>query len=149
VGFLFGDTGWGLLAVTNLGFAAYLLGLYQWVKLDCDAPTAERAAFYAAAFPAAFVFATLYSEALFLALVVGVFWSLKCRRFWLAIALACLASLTRITGIATLLPVAYELWRARNWKMLCAALVLIPLGPILYELNLWLLSGDPLAYFTL
>jgi len=63
--------------------------------------------------------------------------------------MAALASLTRLTGVAIIFPVTYVLWQQRQWRLLLWASVLIPLGPLLYGVYLWWLSGDPLAYFTL
>ncbi len=149
VGWPFGDTRWGMFIVTNISFAIYLYFLYQWSKDEADDSTAERVIIYATAFPAAFVFASFYSEATLLAFVAGTFWYLQRGQFRTAMVMAALAGLTRLTGVALIFPVAYALGRQHQWRLLLLAFVMIPLGPILYGIYLWWLSGDPLVYVTI
>ena len=70
------------------------------------AETARLAVLLTAFAPVAFFFSAVYSESLFLALSVGVFWSARKGRWWLAGLLGALAAATRSTGLVLLLPVA-------------------------------------------
>ena len=59
-----------------------------------------------ALFPMSFFLSAVYSESLYLALSIGVFWSARRGRFVIACALAGLAAATRSAGIVLLVPIA-------------------------------------------
>jgi Mannosyltransferase (PIG-V) len=115
--------------------------------------------------PMAFFFSAVYSESLYLALSVGLFYAARRGRFLTAGALAALAAATRSAGIVLLLPALmlyvygpredrppdfprahgfkprYRLRRDALW------LALAPLGLFAYMLYLSLAGGDALAPF--
>jgi hypothetical protein len=116
--------------------------------------------------PMAFYFSAVYSESLYLALSVGVFWSARQGRWAWAGALGALASATRSAGIVLALPVAILYlygpredrppdlparwrfggvrYRPRGDALWLAAL---PLGLVAYAAYFALAGGDPLQPF--
>jgi hypothetical protein len=115
--------------------------------------------------PMAFYFSAVYSESLYLALSVGLFWSARQGRFATVALLGALAAATRSAGVVLLLPAAilylygpredrlpdfplarrlaprYRLRRDVLW------LALVPAGLCLYMAYLGLAGGDPLMPF--
>jgi hypothetical protein len=115
--------------------------------------------------PMAFYFSAVYSESLYLALSVGLFWSARQGRFAAVALLGALAAATRSAGVVLLLPAAmlylygpredrppdfplarrlaprYRLRRDVLW------LALVPAGLGLYMAYLGLAGGDPLMPF--
>ena len=73
--------------------------LYRLVRHDQEASVALRAAWFTLIFPTAYFLHIGYTEALFMALVLGSFLAARTDRWWLAGALGGLAALTRINGL--------------------------------------------------
>ncbi len=91
---------------------ALLVLLYELVRRDFDRETGSHTALYLAAFPTAFFFPAIYSEALFLALALGAFLAARHYKNWTITALlVALATLTRSLGILLLIPLAWEWWQ--------------------------------------
>jgi Mannosyltransferase (PIG-V) len=164
------------LSLIAMAFALY--GIHRLSMLELGAsparsplparmvPEAARLAVLLTAFaPMAFYFSAVYSESLYLALSVGVFWGARNGRWaWVGV-LGALAAATRSTGVALLLPAAliylygpredrpadflreargrllprYRLRRESLW------LALVPGGILAYCLYLGLSGGDVLA----
>ncbi len=86
--------------------ALALYGIHRLAALEFGSLDAARLAVLATAFaPMAFFFSAVYSESLYLALSVGVFWCAREGRWALAGVLGGLAAATRSTGLVLLLPV--------------------------------------------
>jgi hypothetical protein len=128
------------------------------------AEAARLAVMITAFAPMAFFFSAVYSESLYLALSVGLFWSARHGRWAQVGALGALAGATRSTGLVLLLPALalylygpredrrpdfvrrglrprYRLRRNVLW------LGLVPAGVIVYAAGLALAGGDALAPF--
>jgi len=171
-----------ILAGVLLSLAALPLALYGIHRLttlelagrrshalgeDRVADAARLAVMFTAFAPMAFFLSAVYSESLYLALSVGVFWSARNGRwFWVGV-LGALATATRSTGLMLLVPVAiiyfygprqdrppdylysrgrrlsprYRLRREALW------LCVLPLGVVIYGAYLGFAGGDPLAPF--
>jgi hypothetical protein len=92
-----------LVSVAALGLALY--GIHRLATLELRGPGVARTAVLVIAFaPMAFFFSAVYSESLYLALSVGVFWAARHGRWWLVGALGALAGATRSAGIVLLVP---------------------------------------------
>jgi len=157
-----------------LAFALALYGIHRLTTLELSGPGANaateapRLAVLVTAFgPMAFFFSAVYSESLYLALSVGLFWCARQGRWALVGVLGALAAATRSTGLVLLLPAlimylygprldrapdfaagarrrlapAYRLRPEMLW------LTLVPGGLVLYGLALALGGGDALAMF--
>jgi hypothetical protein len=169
-----------LLSVAALALALY--GIHRLTTLELaraakpllagDRPAhAARLAVMLTAFaPMAFFFSAVYSESLFLALSVGLFWSARNGRWLWVGVLGALAGATRSAGIVLLLPalmiylygpredrppdrpqtlgarLPLSLTLRPRYRLRRDALwlVLVPVGMILYGLYLGLSGGDPL-----
>jgi Mannosyltransferase (PIG-V) len=166
-----------LLSVLALGFALY--GIHRLTTLELAArgrlapggdrvADAARLAVTITAFaPMAFFFSAVYSESLYLALSVGLFWSARQGRWALVGVLGALAAATRSTGLVLALPAAMiylygpredrvadfmrvgrrrllPRYRARREMLWLAALAL---GVIVYGACLAFAGGDPLDPF--
>jgi Gpi18-like mannosyltransferase len=145
-----------LLSGIVVGHAVALLAfslVYQlaWRETN-DAATARRAVLYTAFFPLGFYYAVPYTEALFLATSVAVFLAIRRQQWVCAGVWAAAASATRVAGVALapVLVLAIVLaWRAgklESWKRALAAIVLSPMGLVVFALHLWQRTGDPLAF---
>jgi hypothetical protein len=164
-----------LLSVCALALALYGIHRLTTLELLRDARVslssdrvgeAARLAVLVTAFsPMAFFLSAVYSESLYLALSVGLFWSARQGRWTWVGVLGALAGATRSTGLVLLLPAAmiylygpredrvpdflrcgrarllprYRLRRDALW------LALVPAGAILYGAYLGLAGGDPMA----
>jgi hypothetical protein len=170
-----------LLSVAALALALY--GIHRLTTLellrgarasladDRVAAAARLAVLLTAFAPMAFFFSAVYSESLYLALSVGLFWSARHGRWvWVGV-LGALAAATRSTGLVLLLPAlmiylygpredrAPEMPRAGRSQLRVPVwarpryrlrrdvlwLALVPAGAIAYGAYLGFAGGDPLA----
>ncbi len=98
-----------LLVLANVPavlFAALLVRLVR--REGGDAGTAERAAWFVALVPPAFVLVFAYSEALAGCFAVGAFLALRSKRWWLAALAGFLSGLTRPSGVLLAAPALVE-----------------------------------------
>ena len=144
-----------LLAGLSISWIFLVLALfffYKLVKLEGKDELARRAIFYLLIFPTAFFFSMVYSESLFLFLVLASFYFARLKRWWLAGVLGGLASATRLPGIFLLPALSVEWWqqkevgqgRLKISKLL--PLLLIPLGLLGYMRFLQVHYQDPLMF---
>ncbi|HEX8998077.1 MAG TPA: mannosyltransferase family protein [Ktedonobacterales bacterium] len=136
---------WALFAVACV--TLYHLALLRFE----DRRIAIGAVTLLAVFPFSFYYGAAYTESLYLALGVGAFLAAERRQWWIASALAMLASASRPPGllIGACVALAYLLdWRATRHPLRAdlLALALTPLGTLAYLLYCWRRFGDPLAY---
>jgi hypothetical protein len=114
-----------------------------WLGVD----GAERAVVYLAVFPMALFLQAVYSESLYLLLVLAAFLAAERGNFWFAGVLTGLAILTRVTGVALLPALAILAWRERDRVRALAGLALaIPVAAI-YPFVLWQQVDDPWAFW--
>lgn len=146
----------GLIAVA-LSNVLFVVGLVLLVRLTAPrfgASMAVRSACLLAIFPFAAVFSMAYAESLFLVLMLGAFLCVERGRAVPAGILLALATLTRLQGVALIVPLAWILWdRAGRPKPSLAAIrpswLALLLGPVAAAGALaWVvwLTGDPTAY---
>ncbi len=147
-------------------YAGAMILLYQLVKEDFGASAGAWTIVFISLFPTALVFQAVYSESLFLLLSVACFAAAR-RGNWLAAGLAgLLATATRSSGLALLVPLAFMWWEQRHAIALrlpggpqaraprlrrptlasLACLLLVPAGLALYMAHLWATFGDPLLF---
>jgi hypothetical protein len=125
---------------------AFLL-LYRIAEERLGAGGAQRAVLYLAIFPTALFLQAVYSESLYLLLVLAAFVTAERGRFAAAGVLSGLAILTRVVGIALLPALAVLAWRSRDRRRAFAGLALaLPIAAI-YPLVLWQQLGDPWAFW--
>ncbi len=141
------------LAISNVSFFVALALLIRLLAPRLGRAGAGVVALALASLPTAFFFSAMYTEGLFLLLLVSTFliarsdWKHK----WLAASmLASLAALVRFVGVLLLVVLAVEYlsqvrwqWRRVRADVLCVALVLLGVG--LYGWYMWSRFGSPLA----
>jgi Mannosyltransferase (PIG-V) len=162
----------GGILVSLLALAFGLYGLHRLVSLETAAPhrwshpDAPRYAVLLTAFaPMAFFFSAVYSESLYLALSVGVFWCARQGRWGWAGVLGALAAATRSAGVVLLVPmlilyfygpradrdpdrVAGRPWRPRyRVRPDLAWVALVPVGVLAYSAYIAASGGDAMLPF--
>ena len=129
------DAGWLLVGifVSNAALLIALIYLYQLVRLDFDRRTAARIVLYLCIFPTTLFLSAVYSESLFLVLVVSAFYYARADRWLLVGALSAAAALCRAPGVLLIAPLAFEYlsekeFQWRRMKPDCLALLLAPVA---------------------
>jgi hypothetical protein len=122
--------------------------LYDMARERLGPDGAWRTVLYLAIFPTALFLQAVYSESLYLLLVLGAFFVAERGRFAAAGTLSGLAILTRATGVALLPALAVLAWRSRDRGRALAGLALaVPIAAI-YPLLLWQQVDDPWAFWN-
>ncbi|MEW5988015.1 MAG: mannosyltransferase family protein [Chloroflexota bacterium] len=104
------------LAVSSLALLGAVILLYRLTEVELGSLAASRAALYLALFPTGFFLLAAYSESLFLLLALGALWAARLGRPWLAGLLGLLATLTRLTGVGLVAPLAWQV-ASGKWQM--------------------------------
>ena len=139
--------GIGIANVSLLVAATLLVLLF---RDEVGQAVAGRASRYLMLFPTSFFLSAVYPESLFLALAIGSFLAARRGRWWLAGALAALATLTRPYGLVVVATLALEYawqhrWRIRKFGVEMLSFALAPAAYAGWLLYLWRSFGDPLA----
>lgn len=145
-------TGWapetiGYL-VSNVAFFFALHYLYRLVSHDFDGAVGRRTVWALALFPTAFFFNAVYTESLFLLLVVAALYHARKGEWLVAGLIGALAALTRSAGVMLLAPFAVLFiqqhgWSPRRWFPNAFAAALPALGPALFG---WILTRNGMGW---
>src|SRR5919201_1401303 len=135
----------GIVVSLAAALGAFVL-LYRIAEERLGADGAQRAVLYLALFPMALFLQAVYSESLYLLLVLAAFVLAERGRFAAAGVVSGLAILTRVTGLALLPALAVLAWRARDRRRAFAGLALAVPVAAAYPLLLWQQVGDPWAF---
>jgi hypothetical protein len=103
---------WGIL-ISNVAFLGALFIFYRLTEQEYSRRAAMIATWLLAFFPTSVIFSAVYTESLFLLLLVSAFWFWRARSWWLAALLFLLASWTRNIGPVLFAALALE-WFFRN-----------------------------------
>ena len=133
-----------------VAFLVALAALHRLTALELGPAAARRTVLLLAFFPTALFFSAAYTEALFLALSVGVFLAAREERWAVAGVLGALGAATRSGGVLLLVPVAIMYFasperRRRPWPGSAAWLLLIPCGLVAYLVACQVMLGDAFA----
>lgn len=140
------------LIISNVCLLVACYFLYKLVSMEYGRETALGSVKYLFLFPTAFIFSGFFTESLFLMLAVMSFYYAK-RQNWLYVgALGFFLSISRPQGIFTLLPLLYEYFRQREFKLESLRpdilfLALLPAGLAAYALFNYHMTGDLLAFY--
>lgn len=126
--------------------------IYALARLDLCPARAWRATLFALAFPFAFFFGVVYTEALFLLLLVTSVYALRTRRWGLAAAAGMLLTACRVNGIMALPALLWIAWTAAGESReargrALAAAAASGLGLATYAAFNWSVAGDPLEWY--
>jgi hypothetical protein len=139
------------ILISWASFAVAMLVLYRLARLDVSKRAAERAVLLAGVFPFAFFFGMVYTESLFLMLLVSTVYALRTRR-WIVAALAgALLTATRVNGIMAMPALVWIAWTHadnRHDRVAGAAAALCAsTGLVAYSLYVLALSGSPVEWY--
>jgi hypothetical protein len=137
----------GIVISLAAALGAFAL-LYRIAKEHLGPDGAWRTVLYLAIFPMALFLQAVYSESLYLLLVLAAFTAAERGRFTAAGLFCGLAILTRATGIALLPALAVLAWRARDHRRAFAGLALAAPVAATYPLVLWQQGQDPWAFWN-
>ncbi len=98
------------LVISSIAALASFILLYHLARELADERAARRALLFLAAFPTAFYLFAAYTEAVFLAFILGAFLCMRRRQWWATGILGALAAMTRTQGVLVLLPFAVAFW---------------------------------------
>jgi len=135
----------GVLLSLAACLVAFLL-LYRLAAARLGEDGARRALLYLALFPTALFLQAVYSESLYLALVLGAFLLAERGRWLGAGAVAGLAILTRPVGVALLPALAVLAWRSPERRRALAGLAASVPVAAAYPVLLAAWIGEPLAF---
>jgi hypothetical protein len=136
------------IVVSLAAAAGSFLLLHRIAEERLGAGGAQRTVLYLAIFPTALFLQAVYSESLYLLLVLAAFVLAERGRFGAAGLVVGLAILTRVTGVALLPALAVLAWRARDRRQAFAGLALAVPVAAAYPLLLWQQVGDPWAFWN-
>jgi hypothetical protein len=126
--------------------------LYKLVRFDYDEETALRTIKYLFLFPTTFILSGVFSEALYLFLILLCFYTARRQKWFLTAASSFLVALCRPPGVFILLPLLYEYSKQIEFKFskLRSNVLLVLLPPIvglgLFSYLNYCLTGDPLGF---
>lgn len=141
----------GVLLTMVCGLLAIVL-FVQWARMRTDEDTARHAGLLLALYPCTFfLYGAMYSDALFLLLIVGSFLLLERGQLVLAVLLAAAATAARPVAPALVLGLLarrleWKHERGQRWSVVDLLPVVAALGFILYILYLWHTFGEPFAF---
>jgi hypothetical protein len=148
---LFGNSVAAGVVIATIAALASFVMLYKLTDDQYGYLVARRAVLYLAGFPTAFYLFGAYTESLFLALVLGMFVSVKAKRWGLGSIIGGLAALTRPQGMLLVLPLAIEfILQYRRGEIALKRAVSIPIvgaSGIAFWVFLAFKFGDPLIWF--
>src|SRR3954463_4548872 len=122
--------------------------LYRLAEEHLGRDGAWRTVLYLAVFPMALFLQAVYSESLYLLLVLAAFALAERDRFAGAGVAAGLAILTRVAGLALLPALVLLAWRHRDRRRALGGVALaLPVAAV-YPLLLWQQVGDPWAFWN-
>jgi mannosyltransferase PIG-V len=138
------------LLISNVAGVVAAILLYEVARRDTNEAAGFRAAAFFTVFPTAYFLLVGYTEALFCALAFGAVLAARRRRWLEAGLLGGLAAAARLTGLALLPFLVFEVFAARRslkrvWDGIIPPL-LIALGFVCYLATNWLVLNHPFAF---
>jgi hypothetical protein len=123
--------------IANVSFFGALILLYRLISLDFDREIARRTLVALAFFPTALFFSAVYTESLFLLLIVASLYAARQEQWFAAGLYGMLAALTRSQGVLLLLPFAVlflqqHRFELRRWFPNAIFAALPALGPVIF-----------------
>jgi len=132
------------LSISLVFFVASVFMLDLLMRQDREIPASRfKAILFLFLFPTRFYFLSFYSESVFLFLVLSFFFFLNRNDFWAASVIALVASATRITGLALIVPLIWNAWQHyRITRKIAWPLLMSPLGFLMYAVFIQITAGS-------
>jgi Gpi18-like mannosyltransferase len=105
------------LVVSNVCSIIAVVYLFKLARLDYSDSVAKKAVLYLCVFPTAYFLSAVFTEGLFLALVIASLYYARKDRWCFAGFLGLLASLTRLAGLLLLPVLAVEYFHQKGWRL--------------------------------
>lgn len=135
------------LFISNIFFFFSLILFWKLLVLDYKKDTILWALLFLLFFPTSFFFGALYTESLFLFLILSSFYLARKKNWWLAAILGGIASGVKLIGIFLLPALLWE-WKKKKSNVLRSPILyLVPLGLISYMFYLQVQFGDFLYFW--
>lgn len=148
------------LFVSHVSLIILLVIFYTLIKIDHETKIARKSLLYLMIFPTSFYFGFVYTESLFLALILGSFLAARKQKWLIAGILGGLAANTRLVGVflfPALMYEWYEQYKPINFSFKFSSnlfdklknfipLLIIPLGLLSYMRFLKIKFSDPLLF---
>ncbi|MBE3117009.1 hypothetical protein IMZ68_07370 [Candidatus Bathyarchaeota archaeon] len=139
------------LIISNVSSIFAVVYLFKLVKLDYSDSVAKRAVLYLCVFPTAYFLSAVFTESLFLTLVVASLYYARNGRWGLAGFLGFLAALSRIAGLILLPVLVVEYLYQKKWKIRSSDLRLLwaglpALGFVVYLVINFVVTGGFLTF---
>jgi len=137
----------GLLISISSFFAAFYF-LYKLILIDESNKITKKTLLILLLYPVSFFFISLYTESLFLLLIVASFYAARKQKWQFAGILGLLSAATRLVGIFMLPALLFEYWTQYKKIKVGVIWCLGPLvGLLLYMTYLWSTFGDPMLFY--
>lgn len=138
--------------ISHVAFLISLLFLYKLIRLDFKTITAHRAILALLVFPTSFFFISVYTESLFLLLIVTTFYAARRKQWLIAGILASCAGLTRFVGVFVPFALIFEYLHQKQFSFRnIRASILFPFagfsGLGVFMIYLYSKFGDALIFF--
>ncbi|MGB9928924.1 MAG: hypothetical protein ACPK85_11055 [Methanosarcina sp.] len=148
------------LIISNFCLLIACIYLYRLVKLDFDETSAVKSIKYLLIFPVSFILSGVFSESLYLALILMCFYYARKEKWHLVGISGFFLSLTRSVGVLVVLPLLCEilipllkekksiisLKSLKEIRTPLSYLLLIPFGTVSFMIYNYHVTGDFLAY---
>lgn len=145
------------LLLVHISLIVALILLWKLVEIDFGKRVSRWSIAFLLLFPTSFFLGSIYTESLFLMLVLGSFYYARKGKWWISGLLGAFASATRMVGIFLLPALLAESYiqkmKGRRLKSGLAnefkkvvGILLVPFGIVSYIIYLNITVGDPLAF---
>jgi hypothetical protein len=138
--------------ISNVCLLVACFFLYRLVMLDSgDKDVPLNSVKYLLLYPTAFVLSGVFTESLFLALLIMAFYYGKKNKWAVTGLLGFFLAITRLIGVFMVLPLGYEYLKSKGFKLANTRidvlyLLLIPVGLFIFMAYNYYLTGDPVAF---
>jgi Gpi18-like mannosyltransferase len=142
------------LIISNVSSTIAVIYLAKLVKLDYSDSVAKKTVLFLSVFPTAYFLSAVFTEGLFLGLVVASLYYARSGKMALAGFIGMLASLTRIAGLILLPALAVEYFHQKGWKIKALDLrflwIILPaLGFLVYLIINFQVTGNFFAFLEI
>ncbi len=137
------------LIISSVAFISALGLFYKLLKLDYNRNFSLGVILILLLYPASFYFNAVYTESIFLFLVVASFYFFRTKSYFWAGIFGFLASTTRVFGVLLFLSFIIDALASKTPLRKIYWILLIPAGLISYMAYLYYSVGDPLAFYSL
>ncbi|WP_052309977.1 hypothetical protein [Methanocella arvoryzae] len=151
IGSIIGSTFIAGLIISNITLLIACFFLYKLILIENDPTIAKKAIKYTFLFPVAFIYSGVFTESLYLALLIMCFYYARKEQWHIVGLLGLFLSLTRSLGVFVIFPMLLEYLAIRDYKVTKVKsnvlyLLLIPVGLAIFSVYNFYFTGDFFAF---